>query len=60
MYGIKGFDHLAQKGLISTILAGSYPSGPSSLPSPAIWEMIGRDEVAAYNIPSGINVRHGS
>jgi acyl CoA:acetate/3-ketoacid CoA transferase len=54
MYGIRGFDHLAQKGLISAILAGSYPSGPSSLPSPAIWEMIGRDEVAAYNIPSGI------
>lgn len=54
MYGIKGFDHLAQKGLISTILAGSYPSGPSSLPSPLIWEMIGRNEVAAYNVPSGI------
>ncbi|WP_035711697.1 acyl CoA:acetate/3-ketoacid CoA transferase [Bradyrhizobium genomosp. I (2014)] len=54
MYGIKGVDHLAQKGLLSTILAGSYPSGPSSLPSPAIWEMIGRNEVAAYNIPSGI------
>jgi propionate CoA-transferase len=54
MYGIKGIDHLAQKGLLSTILAGSYPSGPSSLPSPAIWEMIGRNEIAAYNIPSGI------
>ncbi|ACL55684.1 acyl CoA:acetate/3-ketoacid CoA transferase [Methylobacterium nodulans] len=54
MYGIKGVDHLARKGLISTIIAGSYPSGPSSLPSPAIWEMIGRNEVAAYNVPSGI------
>jgi propionate CoA-transferase len=54
MYGIKGIDHLAQKGLISTILAGSYPSGPSSLPSPLIWEMIGRNEVAAYNVPSGV------
>lgn len=54
MYGIKGIDHLAQKGLLSAILAGSYPSGPSSLPSPAIWEMIGRNEIAAYNIPSGI------
>jgi propionate CoA-transferase len=54
MYGIKGFDHLARNGLISAILAGSYPSGPSSLPSPAIWDMIGRNEVAAYNLPSGV------
>jgi len=54
MYGIKGIDHLAQKGQIEAILAGSFPSGPSSLPSPAIWEMIGRDEVAAYNLPSGV------
>jgi len=54
MYGIKGFDHLAQPGLIGTIIAGSYPSGPSSLPSPKIWEMITRNEVAAYNLPSGV------
>lgn len=54
MYGVKGIDHLARAGLIKTILAGSYPSGPSSLPSPAIWEMIGRDELAAYNLPSGV------
>ncbi|MDR6870457.1 acyl CoA:acetate/3-ketoacid CoA transferase [Bosea sp. BE125] len=54
MYGVKGIDHLARKGLLATILAGSFPSGPSSLPSPAIWEMIERDEVAAYNLPSGV------
>ena len=54
MYGIKGIDHLAQSGLVSAIIAGSYPSGPSSRPSPAIWEMIGRNEVAAYNLPSGV------
>lgn len=54
MYGIKGIDHLARPGLIDTIVAGSLPSGPSSLPSPAIWEMIGRDEIAAYNLPSGV------
>lgn len=54
MYGIKGVDHLAQPGLIATIIAGSYPSGPSSLPSPKIWEMLGRNEVAAYNLPSGV------
>lgn len=54
MYGVKGIDHLARKGLLDVILAGSFPSGPSSLPSPAIWEMIERDEVAAYNLPSGV------
>ncbi|RQP21765.1 acyl CoA:acetate/3-ketoacid CoA transferase [Piscinibacter terrae] len=54
MYGIKGIDHVAQKGLITRVLAGSYPSGPSSHPMPAIWRMILDDEVAAYNVPSGI------
>ncbi|TMJ33728.1 MAG: acyl CoA:acetate/3-ketoacid CoA transferase, partial [Alphaproteobacteria bacterium] len=33
---------------------GSYPSGPSSSEPPLIWQMIGRNEVEAYNIPSGI------
>ena len=54
MYGIKGVDHLARKGLLKRIIAGSYPSGPSSLASPKIWDMIYADEVEAYNIPSGI------
>lgn len=54
MYGIKGVDHLAKPGLLSRILAGSYPSGPSSLPEPAIWRMIRDNAVAAYNVPSGI------
>ncbi len=54
MHGIKGIDHLAQRGLLATVVAGSYPSGPSSMPSPEIWRMIGADEVAAYNVPSGI------
>lgn len=54
MYGIKGIDHIAKPGLLSRILAGSYPSGPSSLPMPAIWKMIVENELAAYNIPSGI------
>src|SRR5689334_22586213 len=38
MYGVKGIDHIAQDGLLARVLAGSYPSGPSSMPSPAIWE----------------------
>ena len=54
MFGTKGIDHLAQTGLISTIIGGSYPSGPSSAEPPLIWQMLGRNEVAAYNVPSGI------
>ena len=54
MFGTKGIDHLAKKGLISTILGGSYPSGPSSAEPPLIWQMLGNNEVAAYNVPSGI------
>ena len=54
MFGTKGVDHLAQDGMIDTIIGGSYPSGPSSAEPPRIWELIGADRVAAYNIPSGI------
>jgi propionate CoA-transferase len=54
MYGVKGVDHIAKDGLLSVILAGSYPSGPSSLPMPEIWKMVVEDRVAAYNVPSGI------
>ena len=54
MYGIKGIDHLAKPGLLRKTLCGSYPSGPSSAEPPAIWKMIGENQVSAYNIPSGI------
>ena len=54
MYGVKGMDYLAKDGLLSRVLAGSYPSGPSHLDMPEIWKMIVEDRVAAYNIPSGI------
>ncbi|HUG62361.1 MAG TPA: acyl CoA:acetate/3-ketoacid CoA transferase [Methylomirabilota bacterium] len=54
MYGIKGVDHIAKEGLLSTIIGGSYPSGPSSAEPPEIWKMIGAETVAAYNVPSGI------
>ena len=54
MYGIKGIDHIARKGLLATVLGGSYPSGPSSMEAPAIWKMIAANEVAAYNLPSGV------
>jgi propionate CoA-transferase len=54
MCGIKGVDHIAKKGLLKKIIGGSYPSGPSSAEPPLIWQMIGNEEVAAYNVPSGI------
>ena len=54
MYGIKGIDHIARPGLLSRVLAGSYPSGPSSLPMPEIWKMIVENQVEAYNVPSGV------
>jgi len=54
MYGIRGMDHLARPGLLKKVLAGSYPSGPSSLPMPDIWRLIVENQIAAYNLPSGI------
>lgn len=54
MWGIKGIDHLAKPGLLARVIAGSYPSGPSSAEPPAIWRMITDDEIPAYNIPSGV------
>jgi propionate CoA-transferase len=54
MYGVKGIDHIAKDGLLTRIIAGSYPSGSSNLPMPEIWKMIVEDRVAAYNVPSGI------
>jgi len=54
LYGIKGIDHLTKPGLLARTICGSYPSGPSTSEPPMIWQMIGRNEIAAYNVPSGI------
>ena len=54
MYGIDGIDHVARPGLLRRVVAGSHPSGPSSLPAPKIWQMIEGNEVEAYNLPSGV------
>jgi propionate CoA-transferase len=54
MWGVKGVDHLAKPGCLARVLAGSYPSGPSSAEPPAIWKMITEDAIPAYNVPSGI------
>jgi acyl CoA:acetate/3-ketoacid CoA transferase len=53
-WGVKGIDHIAKPGLLRRILAGSYPSGPSSSEPPAIWQMITADAIPAYNLPSGV------
>ncbi len=54
MWGIKGIDHIAKPGCLAKVIAGSYPSGPSSAEPPRIWQMIEGDEIPAYNVPSGI------
>lgn len=54
MYGVKGIDHIARPGLLRKVIAGSFPSGPSSAEPPRIWQMIEREEVEAYNFPSGV------
>ncbi len=54
VYGVDGIDHIAKEGLLARILAGSYPSGPSSVVMPKIWKMVVEDRVAAYNVPSGV------
>jgi acyl CoA:acetate/3-ketoacid CoA transferase len=54
MFGVKGVDHVANSGQIGRIIAGSYPSGPSSSEPPRIWQMVLANEMPAYNVPSGI------
>src|ERR1700738_469990 len=54
MWGVKGIDHIAKAGCLARVLAGSYPSGPSSAEPPAIWKMVSDDAIPCYNVPSGI------
>ena len=54
MFGIRGIDHIAVEGLMARVIAGSYPSGPSSSEPPRIWQLITGNRIPAYNIPSGI------
>jgi len=54
MYGIDGVDRLTAPGQIRRIVAGSYPSGPSSAAPPKIVTAIESNAIEAYNIPSGI------
>lgn len=54
MFGTKGVDHIAKPGLLTRIIGGSYPSGPTKAEPPKIWQMITAEQVRAYNVPSGI------
>ena len=54
IYGVKGIDHIARDGLLTQVIAGSYPSGHSSMPMPDICKMIVEERAVAYNAPSGI------
>ncbi len=53
-FGTKGIDHIAKSGCLAKVIGGSYPSGPSNAEPPLIWQMITGNEIAAYNVPSGI------
>ena len=53
-FGTKGVDHIAKSGMLSRIIGGSYPSGPTKAEPPLIWQMITANEIKAYNVPSGI------
>lgn len=53
-FGMKGIDHIAKPGCLARIIGGSYPSGPTKAEPPKIWQMITGNEVAAYNLPSGV------
>ncbi|MFC3059468.1 acyl CoA:acetate/3-ketoacid CoA transferase [Paenirhodobacter populi] len=54
MFGSPGVDHIAFPGMISRIIGGSYPSGPSNAEPPRIWQRILANDLAAYNLPSGV------
>ena len=54
MFGTKGIDHYAKPGLLAKVIGGSYPSGPTNAELPKIWQMILAEQVAAWNLPSGV------
>ncbi|WP_337924754.1 acyl CoA:acetate/3-ketoacid CoA transferase [Szabonella alba] len=54
MFGTKGVDHIAHKGMLARVIGGSYPSGPTNAEPPLIWQRILAEDLAAWNIPSGI------
>jgi acyl CoA:acetate/3-ketoacid CoA transferase len=53
MFGLLGVDHLAAPGLVRRLIGGSFTSGPSRLPVPAMRARIAAGDLEAYNLPSG-------
>ena len=45
MFGSKGVDHIAKPGMLSRIIGGSYPSGPTKAEPPEIWKMVSSNQV---------------
>ena len=60
MWGVKGIDHIAKAGCLARVLAGSYPSGPSSAEPPAIWKMISDDAIPCLQCALWHSIRHPS
>jgi len=54
MFGSPGIEHIAKSGMLNKIIGGSYISGPTKAEPPKIWQMITSNQLAAYNVPSGI------
>ena len=54
MYGIKGVDHIAKDGLLSTIIGGLLPERAVVAADARDLADAVEDRVAAYNVPSGI------
>lgn len=54
MFGSPGTEYIAKPGMLAKIIGGSYISGPTKAEPPKIWQMISANQLAAYNVPSGI------
>ena len=54
MFGSPGTEYIAKPGMLAKIIGGSYISGPTKADPPKIWQMISANQLAAYNVPSGI------
>ena len=53
MFGQAGLDHFSHPGMVTCLVGGSYPSGPSNAEPPAIRRRIGENSVRAFNYPIG-------
>lgn len=53
MFGQPGLNHLAHPGLLTRLIGGSYPSGPSQDQPPPIRQRIAEGAVEAFNYPIG-------